>query len=211
MNFVLSCFAAKRYCLMLFQEEGDEILVSIIRNSNVTSAVSQCCISILELLRLEGLTRDPKWPAMRPCAHVYFLSFVGNIHSSFASQNRWIVRNGSDWFLHSSIFKPSVPADILNNNQLSYLRILTHVTCHLMDVLQSLIHLYSIFIQVDCTGCWCCIKFLLWEISDTVHRNLFSWYNTNLLFSSYKSSLKIPDCIIHYTDCRIVHPCHYIY
>lgn len=51
---------------MLFQEEGDEILLSIICNSNVTAAVSQCCISILDLLRLEGLTRDPKWPAIWP-------------------------------------------------------------------------------------------------------------------------------------------------
>jgi len=51
---------AKRYCLMLFQEEGDEILLSIICNASVTSAVSQCCMSILELLRLEGLNRDKK-------------------------------------------------------------------------------------------------------------------------------------------------------
>lgn len=57
---IVWCITAKRYCLMLFQEEGDEILLSIICNSNVTAAVSQCCISILELLRLEGLTRDSK-------------------------------------------------------------------------------------------------------------------------------------------------------
>ena len=65
---IVWCITAKRYCLMLFQEEGDEILLSIICNSNVTAAVSQCCISILELLRLEGLTRDSKWPIMGPIA-----------------------------------------------------------------------------------------------------------------------------------------------
>lgn len=47
----------KRYCLMLYEEEGDEILASIAINPHVSVEVRQFCLSILELLKAEGLMR----------------------------------------------------------------------------------------------------------------------------------------------------------
>lgn len=43
---------------MLFQEEGDEILSAIVANPNASPEVKKFCISIMELLRMEGLVRD---------------------------------------------------------------------------------------------------------------------------------------------------------
>lgn len=45
---------------MLYEEEGDEILSAIAANPNASTEVRQFCISIMELLRMEGLTRDGK-------------------------------------------------------------------------------------------------------------------------------------------------------
>ena len=56
----LSISTGKRYCLMLYEEEGDEILSSIAANPNAQAEVRQFCISIMELLKMEGLVRDDK-------------------------------------------------------------------------------------------------------------------------------------------------------
>lgn len=53
-----SVLIGKRYCLMLYEEEGDEILSAIVSNPNASKEVCQFCFSILELLRMEGLLRD---------------------------------------------------------------------------------------------------------------------------------------------------------
>lgn len=45
---------------MLYEEEGDEILSSIAANPNAQAEVRQFCISIMELLKMEGLVRDDK-------------------------------------------------------------------------------------------------------------------------------------------------------
>ncbi|EFX71374.1 hypothetical protein DAPPUDRAFT_308901 [Daphnia pulex] len=50
----------KRYCLMLYEEEGDEILSTIAANSNASKEVRQFCVSIMELLKMEGLIRNEK-------------------------------------------------------------------------------------------------------------------------------------------------------
>lgn len=55
----------KRYCLMLYEEEGDEILSTIAANSNASKEVRQFCISIMELLKVEGLIRNEK-NALKP-------------------------------------------------------------------------------------------------------------------------------------------------
>lgn len=63
--FVWQCNAflpliGKRYCLMLYEEEGDEILSTIAANSNASKEVRQFCVSIMELLKMEGLIRNEK-------------------------------------------------------------------------------------------------------------------------------------------------------
>lgn len=50
----------KRYCLMLYEEEGDEILNTIAANSNTSEEVRQFCISIMDLLKMQGLVRNGK-------------------------------------------------------------------------------------------------------------------------------------------------------
>ena len=45
---------------MLYEEEGDEILSTIAANSNAAKEVRQFCISIMELLKVEGLLRNEK-------------------------------------------------------------------------------------------------------------------------------------------------------
>ena len=56
----------KRYCQMLHEEEGDEILASIAANPAVSSQVRQFCISIMELLKVEGLVILPSDPVDGP-------------------------------------------------------------------------------------------------------------------------------------------------
>ena len=43
---------------MLYEEEGDEILFSIASKPDVIPEVRQFCLSILELLKQEGLARE---------------------------------------------------------------------------------------------------------------------------------------------------------
>lgn len=43
---------------MLCEEEGDEILSCIAANPSVSPEVRHFCLSILELLRVEGLVRE---------------------------------------------------------------------------------------------------------------------------------------------------------
>ena len=50
---------------MLYEEEGDEILSTIAANSNAAKEVRQFCISIMELLKVEGLIRNEK-NALKP-------------------------------------------------------------------------------------------------------------------------------------------------
>jgi hypothetical protein len=50
---------------MLYEEEGDEILSTIAANSNASKEVRQFCMSIMELLKMEGLIRDGK-NALKP-------------------------------------------------------------------------------------------------------------------------------------------------
>jgi hypothetical protein len=45
---------------MLYEEEGDEILSTIAANSNASKEVRQFCVSIMELLKMEGLIRNEK-------------------------------------------------------------------------------------------------------------------------------------------------------
>jgi hypothetical protein len=56
----ISCVfvAAKRYCSMLFHEEGDQLLRSIAAHNSAVPKVRQFCLSILQLLQQEGLLRD---------------------------------------------------------------------------------------------------------------------------------------------------------
>ncbi len=51
---------------MLHEEEGDEILASIAANPAVSSQVRQFCISIMELLKVEGLVILPSDPVDGP-------------------------------------------------------------------------------------------------------------------------------------------------
>lgn len=52
---------------MLYEEEGDEILSAIAVNPNASPEVRQFCVSIMELLRLEGLVRDDKNVTILSC------------------------------------------------------------------------------------------------------------------------------------------------
>lgn len=45
---------------MLYEEEGDEILNTIAANSNTSEEVRQFCISIMDLLKMQGLVRNGK-------------------------------------------------------------------------------------------------------------------------------------------------------
>ena len=56
--FFANFFAAKRYCLMLFQEEGDIMLHDILSNPNVMLEVQGFCLRIMDLLKREGLHRN---------------------------------------------------------------------------------------------------------------------------------------------------------
>lgn len=49
---------AKRYCSMLFHEEGDRMLRSIAHHPGASPAVRHFCLSILQLLLQEGLARS---------------------------------------------------------------------------------------------------------------------------------------------------------
>ena len=54
--------SAKRYCAMLFHEEGDEMLRSIAGHATVSPTVRQFCLSILELVQQEGFLRGDAVP-----------------------------------------------------------------------------------------------------------------------------------------------------
>lgn len=52
---------AKRYCAMLYEEEGDEILSLVEKNVNIPTANRQLVNSIMDLLKTQGLERETKF------------------------------------------------------------------------------------------------------------------------------------------------------
>jgi hypothetical protein len=64
---------------MLYEEEGDEILSTIAANSNASKEVRQFCISIMELLKVEGLIRNEKNALKPSMIFIYKATQLGEI------------------------------------------------------------------------------------------------------------------------------------